>query len=203
MIRNILFDIGNVLLSFDLDPAVEKLNHRQDLDTAGARKRVEHRRNPLESGHCGENEFLRAVKQDLAFPGTTYEVRALYEDIFQPVPHTWSLAESLAARGFRLILFSNISSIHSRFIRLRYPVFRHFPEAIYSYEVGDMKPGPGMYRHATDTLGLTPEKTFYIDDLAANIETGRRFGFRCHLYDHHRPQDLDEQLESLGISVRP
>ena len=38
------------------------------------------------------------------------------------------------------------------------------------------KPDPAIYRYLFQTYGLNPEECFFIDDLKANIETGKKLG---------------------------
>ena len=49
--------------------------------------------------------------------------------------------------------------------------------------LGSIKPEPEIYHHAIQVHGLKPAETRYIDDLPANIETGRHLGFRTWQYD--------------------
>jgi glucose-1-phosphatase len=189
MIRNFLFDIGNVLLAFDLAPAVARLNHRSDMKAEEATVRLVSHRDLMEAGEIPPEEFIRRIIADLAWPGNPGEAAAIYADIFTPI----------AKRGFRLVLFSNISPIHSEFVATRYEVFSLFPEAIFSYKTGDIKPRDGMYREAVEKLGMLPKETFYIDDNPDNIATGSRFGFHTHVYDATRHDLLLEALVKAGI----
>lgn len=199
MIRNFLFDIGNVLLAFDLVPAVARLNHHPDLTTEQAIACLVSHRDLMEAGEIPPEEFLARVSRDLAWPGTAGEAAAIYADIFTPILPNWELADNLSKRGFRLVLFSNISAIHSEFIATRYDVFSLFPEAIFSYRTGDIKPRDGMYREAVEKLGLVPKETFYIDDNPDNIATGDRFGFHTHVYDAAHHASLLEALVKAGL----
>ena len=60
---------------------------------------------------------------------------------------------------------------------------RHFGGAVLSYETGSIKPEPEIYHHAITAHGLKPAETRYIDDLPANIATGKKLGFRSWQYD--------------------
>jgi len=201
VIRNVLFDIGNVLLAFDLAPAIARLNHRPDLSPAAALTLLESHRDPMEAGRTTPGEFLQAIKQEFHCPLPLDEIEAIYADIFTPIHGTWEIARRMAESGLRLALFSNISPIHTTFIRDRYPVFAHFPEAILSYEIGDIKPGPGMYHHATGPLGMIPDQTLYLDDRADNIATGQQFGLHTHLYRSTQHNALLETIGTLGIRL--
>lgn len=199
MIRNFLFDIGNVLLAFDLEPAVAKLNHRPEWTTAMAIERLVAHRDLMEAGEIPPEEFLDRITRELGWPGTAGEAAAIYADIFTPNLPMWELADDLAKRGYRLVLFSNISPIHSEFITTRYEVFPLFGEAIFSYNTGDIKPRDGMYLEAVEKLGLVPAETFYIDDNPDNIATGRRFGFPVHQYDLRHHDALLADLVAAGV----
>ncbi len=200
MIRNFLFDIGNVLLKFDLGPALAKLNHRDELSPSEALARVVHQRDLMEAGELAADDFVAFLKAELAYPGTLEETRAIYADIFTPNHPVWDVAEKLAADGYRLVLFSNISPIHADFIKARYPVFAHFPEAIFSYTTGDIKPRDGMYAEAVEKLGMLPAETFYLDDNPDNIATGDRFGFVTHVYDFNDHPALLRDLARADVA---
>lgn len=199
MIRNILCDIGNVILFFDLDPALRQLARRPGLSEQEALARLVHHRDLMEIGRTSPPEFLNALRVDLGFPGTPAEARAIYADIFTLNEPMAAAIEKWKASGLRLVLFSNISPIHADFVQERYPVFSHFDDAIFSFRTGDMKPHDGMYREAVKDLGLEPAETFYIDDNPANCETGRRYGFVTHLYEGNKHDDLLAALAAAGL----
>lgn len=199
MIRNILCDIGNVLLAFDLPPAIARLNHRRDLRAAEAEAILIHHRDLMEANRIAPDDFLRVILREFAFPGTIDEARGIYADIFTPILPLWDVVRGLHAGGYRLVLFSNISPIHVDFITNRYEIFALFDEAVYSFRTGHIKPDDGMYIEAVEKLGLVPEETLYIDDNAANIETGKRFGFHTHCYDLHHHEALLATLGQLRI----
>ena len=199
MIRNILCDIGNVILFFDLGPALRRLNQRPGLAEADALARLVHHRDLVELGRTTPAEFLDAVRSELGFPGTAAEACALYEDIFTLNEAMAGLIAGWKRSGLRLILFSNISPIHADFIERRFPVFGQFDEAIFSFRTGDLKPHDGMYREAVDTPGLEPAATFYLDDSPANCATGRRFGFVTHEYSGLRHAALLAELAAAGV----
>ncbi len=199
MIRNILCDIGNVLLAFDLAPAITRLNHREDLPAAAAEAILVHHRDQMETGQSMPEDFLRTIMREFAFPGTMDEARAIFADIFTPIVPLWDVMRNLHADGLRLVLFSNISPIHADFVLGRYEIFRLFAESVFSFRTGAMKPDDGMYTEAVDALGLVPHETLYIDDNVANIETGKRFDFHCHVYDMARHDALAAVLAALRV----
>jgi putative hydrolase of the HAD superfamily len=55
-----------------------------------------------------------------------------------------------------------------------------------------------MYEQAITQFGLDPAQTFYVDDLPANIATGKRLGFVSYQYD---PQDHAPLHQALNAWV--
>jgi putative hydrolase of the HAD superfamily len=177
-----LFDIGNVLLRVDFDRAVRRLlpNPPADLDARFARLLVH--KDELESGRLAPGPFIDDAIRMLDFRGPRNEFIAAWCDVFDPIKPMWQLVEQLATAGHRLILFSNTNDLHMDDAMVRYEVFRHFPEAVFSHRVGALKPDEPIYRHAIDRHQLDPAGTIYIDDLPANIATGQQLGFRAWQY---------------------
>jgi HAD superfamily hydrolase (TIGR01509 family) len=82
-----------------------------------------------------------------------------------------------------------------------FPVFQRFTGATYSHEAGASKPHPKIYEIACRSHGLDPRTTFFIDDLAANIATGRELGFHAHHYHHDRHDELLAAIRAAGVDA--
>ena len=180
---NFLFDIGRVLLDFHFENSLARLLPDGTADADQRLALLLDRKDDFESGRIHQDEYIPWAIERLGSPIDADGFIHAWRDIFTPVDPMWRTVERLAADGHRLILFSNTNSIHCPWIFENYDVFRHFPEAVLSYEVNAMKPDDAIYEHAVARHGLKPAETLYIDDLAANCETGRRFGFRTWQYD--------------------
>lgn len=61
-----------------------------------------------------------------------------------------------------------------------------FHHIIISAEVGLMKPGPGIYQLALETIGCAPEETVFIDDSIDNVEGARGVGIHGILFTDPR-----------------
>ena len=73
---------------------------------------------------------------------------------------------------------------HAPSFQRDYEIFTEFEHAVFSHEVGAMKPDDRIYEHALNAHQLDPAKTLYIDDLPENIAAGKRFGLRSFQYDY-------------------
>lgn len=194
-----LFDIGNVLLRFDYKEALLNLIPPTAGDPDVLLKNLEEKRHDLECGHIALEEFIPWALATLKSPASPADFIAAWRAIFSPIEANWQLARELHAKGHRLILFSNINAIHSPWIYEAYEIFSLFHGAVMSFEIGHMKPHPQFYQHAIEHHQLVPSETIYIDDLPANIATGREFGFHCHQYDPDSHADLEAFLSQFSL----
>ena len=178
-----LFDIGKVLLDFHFEPSLARL---LPPGTADAEQRLSvllEKKDDFEAGRISTEDYIPWAIERLGSEVSEEDFKRAWQNIFTPVEPMWRIVESLAASGHRLILFSNTNGIHCPWIFENYEIFRHFPEAVLSFEAGAIKPEEPIYRHAIEKHALKPDETLYIDDLPANIDAGKRFGFRCWQYD--------------------
>lgn len=178
-----LFDIGKVLLDFHFEKSLATLFPPGTPDPVERLMVLLEKKDEFESGLIENDVYIPWAIERMG--GGIEQARFIdaWRNIFTPVEPMWRVVDALAAGGHRLILFSNTNGIHCPWIFETYDVFRHFPEAVLSFEAKAIKPDESIYRHAMEKHGLKPAETRYIDDLGPNIETGRRLGFRSWQYD--------------------
>ena len=196
--RKFLFDVGKVLLDFDFDNSLRRLLP-PDLPDAEARlAKVLEPKDPFERGDIPLESYLSHSLEHLGHNVTEEAFLAAWRNIFTANLPMWDVARKLKTDGHELFLFSNTNSIHCPWFLETFSIFDLFVGGTYSFMEGLIKPEPAIYQRAITNHGLVPEDTLYIDDLPANIETGKALGFNSHQYDinnHAAFQDwLDEQL---------
>lgn len=178
-----LFDIGRVLLDFDFETSLARLLPKEISDSAERLGRLLDRKDEFESGTIDADTYIVWALDILGSKADPTEFCNAWQQIFTPNEPMWQCVRQLAAAGHRLILFSNTNAIHCPWIFESYPEFALFEGSILSFEAGSIKPDPEIYHHAIEAYALTPASTRYIDDLPANIATGRHLGFRTWQYD--------------------
>jgi putative hydrolase of the HAD superfamily len=185
MIHAILFDIGNVLLRFDYQKALNAMLLTSGTPVKQAARESEPLVLAYERGELDRETFLIQLAQIFKYFGTLDSLAAIWSDIFTPNQPMVDLVEA-ASEQCPLYLMSNTSDLHMEHVGKRYPFFSLFRDGVYSYRVGKLKPDPAIYAIAVEQLGVTPSETIYIDDIQVNVEAGAQAGFvACH-YDPDR-----------------
>ena len=195
--QTFLFDIGNVILPFDFTISARKLAAHSRATAEEILPLVSPLTVDLELGNTSPADFIAAASERIGYEGHPEFLRSAFADIFDPNLPMISFIESLKAEGAPLYLLSNTNAIHASFFEAAYPVFGLFDGGIYSHEVGLMKPDPAIYELAKTTLPLDPARTIYIDDLAANCETGAAAGFRSVVYAKERHAEFLKTVAAL------
>jgi putative hydrolase of the HAD superfamily len=104
-------------------------------------------------------------------------------DYFNPVPRPDTLAviAELWTAGFRVVCGTNTLDAHYRKHQDRgdYGCF----DAVYaSHLMGHIKPHPEFWEYILKEEKVTPEETFFTDDMAENITAAQKLKLRTHLF---------------------
>ncbi len=190
-----LIDIGKVLLNFHFEPSLATLLPPEHPDPSAALSRLLARKDEFESGRISVEDYTTWALDALGSRASHEEFHHAWRNIFTSNEPMWNRVRQLHAAGHRLILFSNINGIHSPWVFEKFPELSLFHGAVLSHEVHSIKPEPAIYQYAIDTYGLDPAHTLYIDDLSANIATGRAMGFQTHQYDLNHHQAFEQWLK--------
>ncbi|MFC4993155.1 HAD family hydrolase [Rubritalea tangerina] len=186
--KTYLFDIGNVLLAFDFSPALNALMGSNP--APNAIQDIIARKDAFEAGQIPVENYIAWASELLDFGGDPDAFKHAWRHIFTPIEGTWKLAEQLKAEGHRLILYSNTNAIHASHCLDTYDVFKHFDHAVFSHEIGAIKPHDDFFTRSFDQFAILPEQTYYIDDLAENVAAGRAHGLNAHQYSASNHQAL-------------
>lgn len=175
--RNIVFDFGNVIGKFDGNYILEQFcSSREDMDLLMP---VLYRNwLALDAGTIDyeENIETTAALVPARLQNTVRDFFRRWPEYVRPIPQTYELITRLREKGAGLYLLSNASAYFAG-IASGWPVLRdNFNGIVFSAPVKMAKPDPAIYRYLFQTYGLNPKECFFIDDLKANIETGKKLG---------------------------
>ncbi len=206
-IRNIIFDLGDVILNIDVPIASKSfadLSGREQSEIITIFKENELFRQ-FETGLMDEPTFRNYVREILNFPDLSDEAidTAWNSLLLDLPPERVELLRRLATR-YRLFLLSNTSSIHitqvNRILEASTGVEKLedlFEIVFLSYEMGMMKPDTRIYQDVLDKAGLKAEETLFLDDNADNIRGAAQLGIETiHV---QKPVTILEYLEDYAV----
>jgi putative hydrolase of the HAD superfamily len=199
--HTLFFDFGNVVGHFDHRIAVRRFVSDCDLneDDCFAAIYDTALEDDFESGRVEADEFIRRSCNAIRYRGTPAQFRSAFQDIFRPNPDVCALIPRLA-KQHRLVLASNTNELHTAQFRSTFAdVLNHFSALGLSHEAGARKPHRRFFEHCQQLAECPPHECLFIDDLAANVEGARAFGWQAVQYT--AGADLLKLLRSHGIAA--
>lgn len=198
MIKNIIFDLGNVLLSFVPSDYLVRKNYPEIKKAAilsdifGSSEWQE-----LDKGIIKREQAIEAIcrKSSLKREEIT-EIFNLRHEILLPVDTNIKLLPELKKRGFRLYFLSNFPADLWEEIKDVYDFFGYFDGGIISADAKFLKPDPEIYKILLDKFSIRPEECLYIDDIEVNVRSAEMLGMKGIATG--RSQDIrDEVMKAL------
>jgi putative hydrolase of the HAD superfamily len=186
-IKNIVFDLGNVLLNLDFDASIRAFQK------LGLNSEVVNREQAyadpifyeLEVGKTTPEKFRSRVRQILKNPGATdQQIDDAWCAMIRDIPAKRVGMVKELANNFNVYLFSNTNAIH---IRRLHRAFREmygiefpslFVKDFYSHEIHERKPDLNSYLKVIELSGITPGETLFVDDLEKNISGAEKAGLK-------------------------
>ena len=198
-IKYIVFDLGNVLIPFNYQLVIERLNAVE----AGLGDRYYtfykdnyHIHREYERGALTDDEFVEVMLGAIDHKIDRETYCRLFSEIFSMNEDVASLLP-LLKKNYRLFLLSNTSAIHQRYGWAKYPFLIHFEKLFLSHEVGAVKPEPAIYNAVTSYTNGKPEEHIFIDDVAEYAEGAKKLGWDAIQFVGY--ENLTEELTKRGI----
>ena len=197
-IRNIVFDLGGVLIDLDFKAAINGL---QEAGFANVKEQLlafdrDGIFQKFELGEMTADEFRTAIRENSTIELTDEEVDNLWNAMLLEIPRE-KLELILELRGkYMVYLLSNTNSIHWDHVcknAFNYRGFRvedYFEETYLSYEMHLAKPDKAIFEKVLSDANLLAEETLFIDDSEANCKAAQKVGI--HARHYHVGDDLKE-----------
>jgi epoxide hydrolase-like predicted phosphatase len=201
MIKNIVFDLGNVLISFKPADYFVKNNYSTNIinkiltDIFGSEEWLK-----LDNGDISTPEAINsiALKSSLKKEEITH-IFNLRTELMFPLDQNVRILPDLKKRGFKLYFLSNFPLDIFEEINTGYYFFSHFDGGIISSEVKFSKPDIRIYEILVEKYSLIPQECIYIDDIEINVKGAESLGM-IGLFTSGS-QDISSEVEKAIISV--
>lgn len=202
MIKNIIFDMGNVLLTFDRDRFLDAVNaHGEErrMLLNNVYLSVEWAR--MDRGSMTEAEAAASMCSHV--PEHLHEKVHLLVDKWDrpiiPVPGMAELVRELKEAGYGVYLLSNASYRQHEYWP-RVPGSEYFDGTLVSADVKLVKPEREIYELMMKEFNLIPDECVFIDDSTLNIEGAERVGIHGIVF-HGSAEEAREKLRALGVKA--
>lgn len=184
-IRNIIFDLGNVLLNLDFEASVQAFKQ------LGLKSDVINRQQvysdpvfyELETGLTTPASFRDRIREILKNPGATdRQIDDAWCAMIRDIPAERVEMLIRLSNQFSVYLFSNTNAIHISRLHKEFREIHgiNFPSLFvrdfYSHEIHERKPDLASFQKVIELSSILPEETLFVDDLELNIAGAKETG---------------------------
>lgn len=180
MIRNIVFDIGNVLAGFIWEEFFHSFGYSEEVFERLADATVRSSFwNEMDRGKLSDDELLEGfVKND---PSIEKEIREIFQNVkgmIRRYDYAIPWIRELKDQGYGVYVISNFAhKAHLDCIEAL-DFLNEVDGGILSYQVKLIKPAPEIYRLLCSKYNLKAEECVFIDDLKKNVEAAQKEGMQ-------------------------
>ena len=201
MIKNIIFDLGNVLIKFKphefllrftidseyIDQFVLKITRSKTwLELDRGTISLENARNIFLSKYPGEKEFIEQFFDQ-------------WMDMLTPIEGNLEILEEIKELGYRSYVLSNYIKEAFSFVSSKYNFFSIFDGQIISGVENIIKPEKAIYDLLLSRYNLLPEESLFIDDVLFFLKPAKKLGMKTIW--NQPGTDLREELRKFGILI--
>ena len=185
-IKNIIFDLGGVILTLDRSEAVRRFESI-GLDCAEELLDPYHQKGiflDFEEGKLSDIEFYDEVRKLAGKSISDEDIIYSWLGFIQDTPaYKLEMLEELK-KSYNLYLLSNTNpaimswASSPQFSEKGKCLDEYFNKLYLSYKIKMTKPHSKIYEYLIQDAGIIPSETLFIDDGTANIEAGKALGMR-------------------------
>lgn len=203
MIKNIVFDLGGVLMELDRNRAVRRFEEigvkdAEELIGMYGQKGIFLE---IENGKIDLDTYCQKLREHTGQPLTYEQIQYAWMGFVVDVPQCLLDYLLELRKTYKVYLLSNTNPIIQSWARSEQftpagrPIAAYFDKMYTSYEVGAIKPDRAIFDYMINDSQLIPAETLFIDDGGSNIQIGQEYGF--HTYQPKNGEDWREAVQAI------
>jgi len=192
MIKNIVFDLGKVLLEYE---PKEYLLSKYSVKIANALYENIFTAPiwlDLDRGIISNDEAIKIISGIIPeYSDEVANVLNNWTDILNPINEMVDLQNELKKRGYNVFLITNFHKDAFYKVYRKYEFFKNFDKYILSSEVHMLKPERKIFELLCESCSITPAESLFVDDSYPNIETANKMGFKTVHYKNSKDSIIE------------
>lgn len=194
MIKNVIFDIGNVLVYFAWKEAMYKLGFSNQcvdaLDKGFINNEIW---DELDRGVMNEAEVINLACTHN--PQYAEEIKIFWNNVImsiEPYDYSKPWIISLKEKGLNVYLLTNYpDSFFQKSVEAAFPFYPYVDGEVVSSRVKHRKPDKEIYQILFDKYDINPSESVFFDDRMINVEAAKALGVNAFLFEGY------EQAQSI------
>lgn len=198
MIKNVIFDIGNVILKFSRDFLLSNIYQGEEYQLL--KEKLFANWEMLDEDLISLSQYEQQVLDSLPKHLHSYASAVLnnWEYFMTYSVGIRELIAELKQNGYKLYILSNMTK-HFIEREYKFPILDLFDGIVYSSLIKMIKPNPEIYAYILNKYNLNANECLFIDDTKTNLTAAARFGISTF----HFNDNVDELRNYIFNSSNP
>lgn len=198
MIKNLVFDIGNVILNFNVERVLREYTSLEE-EREFILKNVINSPEWLGYGLIDTGYLSRESAIEIVCDRTNHLNDRLINDFWNNYDNYAFVDKRVLEmikklkNEYKIYLLSNINQNTYNSVK-KSGLFDLVDGYVLSFQEHMIKPYEGVFKRLIEKYNLVPEETLFIDDNLKNIETGKKLGF---ISKKVKPDNYEDLLEAI------
>lgn len=199
MIKNMVFDFGNVVIKWDIDAITRNYTNQEEevkklKETIFESKEWEQLDKGLMSLEQATEIFENKLPNELK--SKAKEIMNTWFEKIEFKEETCNLIKELKRNGYKIYGLSNTNIQFYEYIQ-KQEIGKYFDGFIISAVEKMMKPDKEIYYKLFEKFSLNPNECFFIDDIEKNIIASRECGMRGFVLERNQFSKLENELKNI------
>jgi len=201
LIKNLIFDLGNVLISFKPIKLLSNVSPNQNrikrfiLNIIKSDTWLKLDRGVL-TFYAAKDIFIKKYPEDEDLINYFFKN---WRGLFSPIPKTVSILEKLKINGYNTYALSNFPETPFEYVHSKYDFFKFFDGLVISYQEKLIKPEEEIYKTLLQKHNLIAGECLFIDDTEIFCLEAQKLGINTILFDLNL--DLKSELKKFKIKI--
>ncbi len=198
MIKNIVFDVGMVLVDFKWRKVMSDVGcTEEEIETISSVMVNGPMWNELDRGVMDEEDVISQMIEKL--PGYEDKARAFWNNVhltIESFPYSKDWVKGLKEDGYRTYLLTNYPrSLYKNTAEQYFTFLPYIDDVLVSSHEKMIKPDKEIYERLLEKFGLEAEETVFIDDRIVNIKGAESVGITGIHFTNY--EEVSKKLDKL------
>lgn len=201
MVKNIIFDIGNVLVAFDYKGFFRSFGYDEGIVERLSKATAEHPIwKEIDRGVQTYEEIVEEfIKNDPEIEVTIRKTFINLKGLLGRYDYAIPWIKALKEKGYHVYYLSNFSEKAGEDCAETLDFLPYMDGGVFSCEEKIIKPDPAIYQLLLTRYDLKAEECVFLDDTEKNIIAAKKEGIHGIVF--HNKEQAAEELKLLGVDA--
>ena len=187
MLKNIIFDIGGIILEWGNKP-IQKLLNKSDEKVNKISKIIygDKRFKSCILGNLSQVEYMKQlINENPEYSDDIYKILSeeYQEKVLPVIKENLEKIIELKNKGYKIYFLSNITDVSYNYLKNKFKILDLIDGGVYSFKEHTKKPDKETFDILIKRYNLNKDETIFFDDSKKNVKAGNEYGIKSYVFE--------------------